>query len=169
MSRIMPSFCSSVRPAAMLTVISGIFLAPCSTSWPGSSRPSTTFFIKQDVDARHKAGHDVRNECLSPSHIMPREYLAHLGDDLVLLAGELRGTALTPFLVGGDCRRGLGALDQVLDLHLAASLLVRALDDHAGRVAAVSVFELVAHVLRIAEIELGTDIRATQLRDHFLI
>jgi hypothetical protein len=25
MSRIMPAFCSSVRPAAMLTVISGIF------------------------------------------------------------------------------------------------------------------------------------------------
>src|SRR2546425_5914990 len=28
MSRIMPAFCSSVRPAAMLTVISGIFIAP---------------------------------------------------------------------------------------------------------------------------------------------
>jgi Fe-S oxidoreductase len=26
-------------------------------SWPGSSRPSTSF-LKQDVDARHKAGHD---------------------------------------------------------------------------------------------------------------
>src|ERR1700735_2680681 len=28
MSRIMPAFCSSVRPAAMLTVISGIVIAP---------------------------------------------------------------------------------------------------------------------------------------------
>jgi hypothetical protein len=28
MSRIMPAFCSSVRPAAMLTVISGIFVLP---------------------------------------------------------------------------------------------------------------------------------------------
>jgi hypothetical protein len=28
MSRIMPAFCSSVRPAAMLTVISGIVVAP---------------------------------------------------------------------------------------------------------------------------------------------
>jgi hypothetical protein len=28
MSRIMPAFCSSVRPAAMLTVISGIFVTP---------------------------------------------------------------------------------------------------------------------------------------------
>jgi hypothetical protein len=27
MSRIMPAFCSSVRPAAMLTVISGIFVS----------------------------------------------------------------------------------------------------------------------------------------------
>src|SRR5579872_4206464 len=32
-------------------------------SWPGLSRPSTPFFSdasKQDVDARHKAGHDGR-------------------------------------------------------------------------------------------------------------
>ncbi len=28
-----------------------------NSSWPGSSRPSTSF-LKQDVDARHKAGHD---------------------------------------------------------------------------------------------------------------
>src|SRR4051812_31326970 len=33
---------------------------PLSTSWPGLSRPSTTFMLHsfQDVDARHKAGHD---------------------------------------------------------------------------------------------------------------
>jgi hypothetical protein len=30
MSRIMPAFCSSVRPAAMLTVISGIRISLCS-------------------------------------------------------------------------------------------------------------------------------------------
>ena len=29
-----------------------------SASWPGLSRPSTPLFEKQDVDARHKAGHD---------------------------------------------------------------------------------------------------------------
>src|SRR5688572_336098 len=33
-----------------------------SSSWPGSSRPSTSFLAvcaeKEDVDARHKAGHD---------------------------------------------------------------------------------------------------------------
>jgi hypothetical protein len=31
------------------------------SSWPGLSRPSTSLFgreLKQDVDARHKAGHD---------------------------------------------------------------------------------------------------------------
>jgi hypothetical protein len=34
--------------------------APTS-SWPGLTRPSTTFcFGKQDVDARHKAGHDEK-------------------------------------------------------------------------------------------------------------
>ena len=35
-----------------------------SSSWPGLSRPSTSFVIetsKQDVDARHKAGHDKSN------------------------------------------------------------------------------------------------------------
>src|SRR6202012_1775043 len=29
-----------------------------SPSWPGLSRPSTSSFYGQDVDARHKAGHD---------------------------------------------------------------------------------------------------------------
>jgi hypothetical protein len=41
------------------------------SSWPGKSakrvfakmtRPSTTFFGKQDVDARHKAGHDEEKD-----------------------------------------------------------------------------------------------------------
>ena len=33
-----------------------------TASWPGLSRPSTSlrFFVFQDVDARHKAGHDGR-------------------------------------------------------------------------------------------------------------
>ncbi|MGV3633196.1 MAG: hypothetical protein ACO1NY_02525, partial [Pseudorhodoplanes sp.] len=32
-----------------------------SPSWPGLSRPSTSFLTRycKDVDARHKAGHDV--------------------------------------------------------------------------------------------------------------
>jgi hypothetical protein len=51
MSRIIPAFCSSVRPAAMLMVISGIV---------GLSLFATP--IKQDVEARHKAGRDAPDE-----------------------------------------------------------------------------------------------------------
>ena len=36
---------------------SDVFKDSINSSWPGSSRPSTPF-SKQDVDARHKAGHD---------------------------------------------------------------------------------------------------------------
>src|SRR5579883_2317282 len=125
--------------------------------------------IKQDVDARDKPAHDAVREWLSPLHVMAREYFAYLGDHLVLLAGELRGPGLAPFLIGGDRSRGLRALDQVLDLHIAARLFVRALDDHAGRVAAVGIFELVAHVLGIAEIELGADVRGAKAGHHLLI
>ena len=42
------------------------------------------FVIKQDVDARHKAGHDAWNEWLSPLHVMARENFTHLGDEIVL-------------------------------------------------------------------------------------
>jgi error-prone DNA polymerase len=40
-----------------MTVLTRYSLTP---SWPGLSRPSTPFFVEtpQDVDARHKAGHD---------------------------------------------------------------------------------------------------------------
>src|SRR5262245_48295290 len=93
-SRIMPAFCSSVRPAAMLTVISGISSLPflfwpdksAKRVFPSTTRPSTIFSIKQDVDARDKPGHDVRNEWLTPLHVMPRQHFAHFGDDLVLPA-----------------------------------------------------------------------------------
>jgi hypothetical protein len=41
----------------------GAILDRHRSSWPGLSRPSTSFLfqpqMKQDVDARHKAGHDV--------------------------------------------------------------------------------------------------------------
>src|SRR4051812_47037482 len=107
------------------------------------------------MDTRVKPAYD--ESLLTPAHIVPREHLAHAGDEFVLLAGELRRPALAPFLVGGDRGRRLGAFDQILDLHLAARLLVRALDDDAGRVAAVGILELVTHVLRVAEIELGAD------------
>src|SRR5207237_6240296 len=94
----------------------------------------------------------------TPLHVMARQHFTHFGDDLVLPARELRRPRLPPFLVGGDRGGRPGALDQVLDLHLAARPLVRTLDNDARRVAAVGIFELVAHVLGIAEIELGTDV-----------
>src|SRR5262249_6623010 len=45
----------------------------------------------------------------------------------------------------------------------------RALDDHARRVAAVGIFELVAHVLGIAQIELGADFPGPKRRHHLLV
>src|SRR5207249_11312841 len=106
---------------------------------------------------------------LHPLYALARQDFARLCDDLDLSAGKLRRTGLAPFLVGGDRSRRLRALDQILDLNFAARLCVRTLDDHAWRVAAVGIFELVAHVLGVAEIELGADIRVAQLRDHLLI
>ena len=65
--------------------------------------------------------------------------------------------------------RDLGAEDQVLDLHLALGLLVAALDDDAGRAALVGIFQLLAEIFRIAEIELGADAGVAQRRDHALV
>src|SRR5437868_13075533 len=86
MSRIIPAFCSSVRPAAMLTVISGIVFSLLFSSWPGSSRPSTFFAIKLDVDARDKPGHDDVSEWLAPAHVMARQHLTHFRDEVSLAA-----------------------------------------------------------------------------------
>src|SRR3954447_6895390 len=95
MSRIMPAFCSSVRPSAMLTVISGILL-----SLAAEHRPLTVA-IKQDVDARDKPGHDDMREWLSPFYVMAGQDLAHFCDKIRLAARELRRPRLAPFLVGG--------------------------------------------------------------------
>src|SRR5262245_19346233 len=93
--------------------------------------------------------------------LVPREHLAHRFTQLVLRHPDLGRTALAPFLIGGDRRRLAGALDQVLDLHLAARLLVAALDDDAGGTALVGIFELRPHAAR-AEIELGADAGGAQ-------
>src|SRR5262245_36594985 len=77
MSRIMPAFCSSVRPAAMLTVILGISTLPLLRSLPGLSRPLTFFFIRQDADASDQPGQRSFNEWLSPLHVMPCQYFLH--------------------------------------------------------------------------------------------
>src|SRR3569832_331438 len=114
MSRIMPAFCSSVRPSAMLTEISGICL-----SLAAGRRPLTVA-IKQDGAARDKPGHDGLSEWLSPLYVMAGQNLAHLRNEIGFAARELRRPALAPFLVGRTRGGCLGALDQVLDLQLAA-------------------------------------------------
>src|SRR5437762_7052063 len=98
----------------------------------------------------------------TPFHFMARQHFAHLRDKLIFAARKLRGAALAPFLIGGDRGRGFGALDEILDLHLAARLLITPLNDHARRIAPVGVFELVAYALGITEIELGADVRIAQ-------
>src|SRR4051794_25296628 len=65
------------------------------SSWPGLTRPSTSFARiaqKQDVDARHKAGHDgVLGSCSSvfldhlfPAHI-PLQHIGHCDRAALLL------------------------------------------------------------------------------------
>ena len=62
------------------------------------------------------------------------------------------------------------AQDQVLDLDFVFQFLVAALDDRAGAVALVGVFQLLADiVLRIAEIEFGADAGVAQRRHHLLV
>src|ERR1700694_3972717 len=100
---------------------------------------------------------------------MPRQYFAYFGDDLVFPARKLRRTSLAPFLIGGNRGGSLGAVDQILDLYLAARLLIAALNDHTRRIAPVGVFELVAHVFGIAEIQFGADVGVAQGRHHLLI
>src|ERR1700686_510004 len=89
-----------------------------STSWPGLSRPSTSWCAKKDVDARHKAGHDelevrgVRQQALS------RRLLARLVDRDVL-AMRQRGAAV------GD--------DQRVELDEAVALLFVVAGDFCAR------------------------------------
>src|SRR5712691_11984024 len=102
------------------------------------------------------------------SHAVALQHLAHGVDQLLLRHRELRRPALAPFLVRGDRRGGLGAFDEILDLHLAPVLLLGSLDDDAGRGALVGIFELRSH-LAGAEIELGADAGGAQRVDHALV
>src|SRR5690349_12038897 len=54
------------RSASSLSFI-GLLLNLFPSSWPDSSRPSTSFARPKDVDARHKAGHDAVL-CLEHAH-----------------------------------------------------------------------------------------------------
>jgi hypothetical protein len=82
-------------------------------------------------------------------------------DHLGLGHRDLRGPRLAPFLATVDAFGHLGALDQVLDLNLAAGALVVALDHHARGAALVGVFHLRLHAGR-AEIEFGADAGVAQ-------
>src|ERR1043166_4015686 len=99
---------------------------------------------------------------------MAREYLAHDLDQFLFLHRELRWAGFAPFLVRRDGCGGLGAFDQVLDLHFSLGLLVTALDDHARRAALVGIFELRPH-LAGAEIKLGADAGVAERLHHALI
>src|SRR4051794_27193762 len=150
MSLIMPAFCSSVRPAAMLTVISGIFI---------SLFVLAARFHQRKTSLQQCRVPRPRQRASSPLHFMTRQHLAYFGDDLILVAGKLRGARFAPLLMRGDRGGRLGAFDQILDLHLAARFFIRALDDDARRVAPVGIFQLVAHVFGIAEIKLRAEPR----------
>src|SRR4051812_33208160 len=137
MSRIMPAFCSSVRPAAMLTVISGIFslplllllcvrheLDPHPEERPFGRVSKDGLIVPMVRDGATAKFTQAAYTCLRapphhegsiPLHVMARQNFAHFGDDLAFTAGKLRRTGLAPFLVGGDRGGRLGALDQILD------------------------------------------------------
>ena len=101
---------------------------------------------------------------------MAGEHRAHGVDQFLLGDGKLRLRLLLQMLLAALfqlCQ--FGADDQVLDGDFALGLLVGALDDHAGRVALVGVFELIAEIARVAEIKLGADVGRAQLADHVLV
>src|SRR5437764_6837821 len=114
MSRIMPAFCSSVRPVAMFTVISGIFChSLCSCYFPNPVLVSRRHAILHGCHHSRKrmiqysapvhvhigvtaywmpafAGMTILAWLsplhLPPLHLMARQHLVHLGDDLAFFA-----------------------------------------------------------------------------------
>src|SRR4051794_39908844 len=189
MSRIMPAFCSSVRPAAMLTVISGIVVSPFALA--ASLSPHTQFsslhngfaVIAGGAAARPRlegwpivlmvrdgASAPPHHEVLIPLHVMAGEGLLFLIDQVAPVDDVLGlGLFFQIFLAIPDLGQA-GTQDQILDLDFPVGLLVRALNDRAGRVAAVGVFHLLAEaVLGIAKIKLGANAGVAQHRNHLLV
>src|SRR3984885_11464542 len=184
MSRIIPAFCSSVRPAAMLTVISGIFGSPFALA--GSrlrlsyETNSLSSFRARSFHSRPgMTGHEIwsrLNSLWRSSIPLHPVFIKNLADFLDQCRLRHLGLGLALFLqiflaVLFELRQ-FSAEDQILEQNLRPCrivLLVTALDDHARRVAPVGIFELVAHVLGIAEIKLGANVGVAQASDHLLI
>ncbi len=109
-----------------------------------------------------------------PRDVVAGEHGAH-GVDQLTLGHESLGfsLALQMLLAAFFQLRQFGAEDQVFHQDVGGAarmvLFVATLDDDARAVAPVGVFELVANVLRIAEVKLGADVRLAQLLDHALI
>src|SRR5215468_4058984 len=78
----------------------------------------------------------------SCSGLVPRQQPAHGLNQLRFRNGNLRWAGLAPLLGVFDGGGGLGTLDQILDLYLAARDLVGALDDDAGTAALVRILHL---------------------------
>src|SRR5215475_6128424 len=81
----------------------------------------------------------------SCSGLVPRQQPAHGLNQLRFRNGNLRWAGLAPLLGVFDGGGGLGTLDQILDLYLAARDLVRSLDDDARTGALVGVLHLCLH------------------------
>src|SRR5436190_4340274 len=99
---------------------------------------------------------------------MPGEEVAHGVHQARLRYGDLCGAGFAPLLGVLDGGGGLGAFDQVLDLHLALGALVAALDDDAGGPALVGVFHLRLHAGG-TQVHLGADAGLAQRLRHLLV
>src|SRR5689334_14479310 len=103
---------------------------------------------------------------IGPDLFVAREQFAYSLDQRVFLDRKLRlGLFLQIFLAVLDLAER-GTESQILDLNLAARLLITALNDRAGRAAPVSIFELCPDIVfRVAQVKLGANVGRTQCRD----
>ena len=115
-------------------------------STPAAPRYSVTLTIHAWQAASFRPPGRVVRSVRIPCCV-PREHLAHRFDQLGLRHRALRLGLFLQMLLAAFFQLGqLGADDQVLDRDLALGLFVGALDDDAGRVALVGVFDLRAEL-----------------------
>src|ERR1700675_3311595 len=96
------------------------------------------------------------------SRFVTREDATHRLDEVGFGDGELRLGLLLQIFVAVLDGSERGTEDQVLDGDLALGALIAALDDDARAAASVGIFHLRLHA-RLAEIELGADVRFAKL------